>query len=66
MMVLGFYRDSFTGTCASEGSRSLMGGKYCCDVCPLGLTCAADGRVPRCGVLVGNCCTIHSYCTLWW
>ena len=32
----------------------------CCDVRPFGLTCAADGRVPRCGVLVGNCCTIHS------
>ena len=26
----------------------------CCDVCPFGLTCAADGRVPRCGVLVGD------------
>ena len=29
-------------------------GEYCCDVCPFGLTYAADGRVPRCGVLVGN------------
>ena len=26
----------------------------CCDVCPFGLTYTADGRVPRCGVLVGN------------
>ena len=32
----------------------------CCDVCPFGLTCAADCRVPRCGVLLGNCSTIHS------
>ena len=38
----------------------------CCDVRPFGLTCVADGRVPRCRVLVGNCCTIHSCCTLWW
>ena len=60
LMVSGFNGDSFTSTCASEGSRSLMGGEYCCDVCPFGLTYATDGRVPRCRVLVGNCCTIHS------
>ena len=29
-------------------------------MCPFGLTYAADGRVPRCKVLVGNCCTVHS------
>ena len=23
-------------------------------MCPFGLTCTADGRVPRCGVLVGD------------
>ena len=26
LMVLGFYGDFFTGTCASKASRSLMGG----------------------------------------
>ena len=30
-----------------------MGGEYCCDVCPFGLTCATDGRSPGCAVLVG-------------
>ena len=27
--------------------------EWCCDVCPFGLTCAADGRSPGCTVLVG-------------
>ena len=54
LKISGFYGDSFIGTCASEGSRSLMGGEYCCDVCPFGLTYATNGRVPRCGVLIGD------------
>ena len=36
LMVLGFYGDSFTGTCASEGSRSLMGGSTVVMCVPLG------------------------------
>ena len=47
LMVSGFHGDSFTSTCAFEDSRSLMGGEYCCDVCPFVLTWAAYGRVPR-------------------
>ena len=58
LMVSGFNGGSFTGTCASECSLLAYGGEYCCDVFPFGLACAANGRVPRCGVLVGNCCTI--------
>ena len=54
LMVWGFYGDSFTSTCASMDSCSLMGGEYCCDVCPFVLTCTTYGRGPRCGMLVGN------------
>ena len=36
LMVSGFNGDSFTGTCASEGSRSLMGGSTVVMCVPLG------------------------------
>ena len=36
LMVSGFYGDSFIGTCASEGSCSLMGGSTVVMCVPLG------------------------------
>ena len=36
LMVSGFYGDSSTGTFASEGSRSLMGGSTVVMCVPLG------------------------------
>ena len=36
LKVSGFYGDSFTGACASEDSRSLMGGSTIMMCVPLG------------------------------
>ena len=65
MTVLGFNGDSLTSICASEGSRSLMGGSTVV-MWSLRVDLPADGKVLRCAVLVWDCCTLHSHCTLWW
>ena len=53
-MISGFYGDSFTGTCVSEGSRSLMGGSTVVMRVPSGRSAQQMAGVPRCTVLVGN------------
>ena len=51
-MVSGFYEDSFASTCASEGSRSLMGGSTIV-TWSLRVDLPADGKVLGCARLVG-------------
>ena len=58
-MVPGFYWDSLASACASEGSRSLMGGSTIV-TWSLRVDLPADGKVLGCAVLVGICCTLHS------
>ena len=58
-MVPGFYWDSLAGACASEGSRSLMGGSTVV-TWSLRVDLPAGGKVLRCAVLAGDCCTLHS------
>ena len=59
LTVLGFNGDSLASTCPSEGSRSLMGGSTIVTWL-LGVDLPADGKVLRCAMLVGICCTLHS------
>ena len=59
LMVSGFNGDSLASTCASEGSRSLMGGSTIV-TWSLWVDLLADGKVLRCAVLIGICCTLHS------
>ena len=58
-MVSGFNGDSLASACASEGSRSLMGGSTIV-TWSLRVDLPVDGKVLRCTVLVGICCTLHS------
>ena len=58
-MVSGFYGDSLASACASEGSRSLMGGSTVV-MWSLRVDLPADGKVLRCAILVGIYCTLHS------
>ena len=58
-MVPGFHGDSFASACASEGSRSLMGGSTVV-MWSLRVDLPAGGKVLRCAVLDGICCTLHS------
>ena len=58
-MVPGFNEDSLASACASEGSRSFMGGSIVV-MWSLRVDLPADGKVLGCAVLVGDCCTLHS------
>ena len=62
-MVSGLNGDSLASVCASEGSRSLMGGSTVV-MWSLRVDLPAGGKVFRCAVLVRDCCTLHSHCTL--
>ena len=53
MTVSGFYRDSLASTCASEGSRSLMGGSTIV-TWSLRVDLLADGKVLGRAMLAGD------------
>ena len=64
-MVLGFNWDSLASTCASEGSRSLMGGSTVV-TWSLWVDLPADGKVRGRAVVAGDLLYITLSCTLWW
>ena len=52
-MVSGFHGDSFASICASEDSRSLIGGSTIVNVSDGLLTITISGKGPGCAMLVG-------------
>ena len=65
-MVSGFHRDSLTSICASEGSRSLMGGSIVVNCVRLVVDSHSRWHESWVHSTSWDCCTLHSTVHYWW
>ena len=67
-MVLGFHGDSLTSICASEGSRSLIGGGggTIVNCVRLAVDCHSRWHGSWVHSAGWDCCTLHSTVHYWW